>query len=150
MTPFGDRMRKLRAERGVTLKDMAEALGVSSAYLSALEHGKRGRPGWHLIQRILAYFNIIWDEADEVVRLCVPAGSKARLDCFWDPCDGFPKQLLVRYAFLGRLHQVVVDDEAPLRLPQRKHLVRGAASPRPRGRAGSSSDDDDNDGFRFS
>ena len=69
MTPFGDRMRKLRAERGITLKDMAEALGVSSAYLSALEHGKRGRPGWHLIQRILTYFNIIWDEADEVIRL---------------------------------------------------------------------------------
>ena len=69
MTPFGDRMRKLRAERGVTLKEMADAIGVSSAYLSALEHGKRGRPGWHLIQRILTFFNIIWDEAEEVVRL---------------------------------------------------------------------------------
>jgi transcriptional regulator with XRE-family HTH domain len=69
MTPFGERMRKLRAERGVTLKVMAEAIGVSPAYLSALEHGKRGRPGWHLIQRIIAYFNIIWDEAEEVVRL---------------------------------------------------------------------------------
>ncbi len=45
------------------------AIGVSRAYLSALEHGKRGRPGWHLIQRIIAYFNIIWDEAEEVVRL---------------------------------------------------------------------------------
>ena len=69
MTPFGERMRKLRAERGVTLKAMAMAVGVSPAYLSALEHGKRGRPGWHLIQRIIAYFNIIWDEAEEVVRL---------------------------------------------------------------------------------
>jgi len=69
MTPFGERMRKLRANRGVTLKAMAEAIGVSPAYLSALEHGKRGRPGWHLIQRIIAYFNIIWDEAEEVVRL---------------------------------------------------------------------------------
>ncbi len=69
MTPFGERMRKLRAERGVTLKAMAEAIGVSPAYLSALEHGKRGRPGWHLIQRIIAYFNIIWDEAEEVVRM---------------------------------------------------------------------------------
>ena len=28
-----------------------------------------GRPGWHLIQRILTFFNIIWDEAEEVVRL---------------------------------------------------------------------------------
>jgi transcriptional regulator with XRE-family HTH domain len=69
VTPFGERVRKLRAERGVTLKAMAEAVGVSPAYLSALEHGKRGRPGWHLIQRIIAYLNIIWDEAEEVVRL---------------------------------------------------------------------------------
>ena len=69
MTPFGERMRKLRAERGVTLKQMAGEIGVSSAYLSALEHGKRGRPGWHLLQRIIAYFNIIWDDAEDVVRL---------------------------------------------------------------------------------
>lgn len=69
MTPFGERMRRLRAARAITLKRMAADLGVSSAYLSALEHGKRGRPGWHLVQRILEYFNIIWDEADEVVRL---------------------------------------------------------------------------------
>ena len=69
MTPFGERMRELRQTKGVTLKDMAEAIGISSAYLSALEHGKRGRPGWPLIQRIIAYFNIIWDDAEAVVRL---------------------------------------------------------------------------------
>ena len=69
MTPFGERMRKLRTERQVTLKEMAGEIGVSSAYLSALEHGKRGRPGWHLLQRIISYFNIIWDEAEDVVRL---------------------------------------------------------------------------------
>lgn len=69
MTPFGERMRKLRTERGLTLKQMAEDIGVSSAYLSALEHGQRGRPGWHLVQRIITYFNIIWDEAEDVARL---------------------------------------------------------------------------------
>ncbi len=80
MTPFGDRMRKLRAERGITLKEMADGIGVSSAYLSALEHGKRGRPGWHLIQRILAYFNIIWDEAEEVVRLARISHPRITID----------------------------------------------------------------------
>ncbi len=80
MTPFGDRMRKLRAERGVTLKEMAEAIGVSSAYLSALEHGKRGRPGWHLIQRILSYFNIIWDDAEDVVRLARISHPRIAID----------------------------------------------------------------------
>jgi transcriptional regulator with XRE-family HTH domain len=80
MTPFGDRMRKLRAERGVTQKDMAESIGVSSAYLSALEHGKRGRPGWHLIQRILTYFNIIWDDAEDVVRLARISHPRIAID----------------------------------------------------------------------
>ena len=80
MTPFGDRMRKLRAERGITLKDMADGIGVSSAYLSALEHGKRGRPGWHLIQRILAFFNIIWDDAEEVVRLARISHPRIAID----------------------------------------------------------------------
>ena len=80
MTPFGDRMRKLRAERGITLKDMADGIGVSSAYLSALEHGKRGRPGWHLIQRILAFFNIIWDDAEEVVRLARISHPRITID----------------------------------------------------------------------
>ena len=80
MTPFGDRMRKLRAERGITLKEMADGLGVSSAYLSALEHGKRGRPGWHLIQRILTFFNIIWDDAEEVVRLARISHPRITID----------------------------------------------------------------------
>jgi transcriptional regulator with XRE-family HTH domain len=80
MTPFGQRMRQLRSERGVNLKDMAAALGVSPAYLSALEHGKRGRPGWHLIQRTLAYFNIIWDDAEEVVRLARISHPRITID----------------------------------------------------------------------
>lgn len=80
MTPFGDRMRKLRTERGVTLKEMADAVGVSSAYLSALEHGKRGRPGWHLIQRIISFFNIIWDDAEDVVRLARISHPRVTID----------------------------------------------------------------------
>jgi transcriptional regulator with XRE-family HTH domain len=79
MTPFGKRMRELRAERHVTLRQMADAVGVSAAYLSALEHGKRGRPGWSLIQRIITYFNIIWDDAEEVAQLArVPSADQHR------------------------------------------------------------------------
>ena len=69
MTPFGARMRALRRSRGITLKAMAAALGVSSAYLSALEHGRRGRPTWYLVQQIIVYFNVIWDESEEIIRL---------------------------------------------------------------------------------
>lgn len=69
MTPFGAKLRRMRKDRKITLKQMADALDVSSAYLSALEHGKRGKPTWFLIQRIIAYFNVIWDEAEELQRL---------------------------------------------------------------------------------
>jgi transcriptional regulator with XRE-family HTH domain len=69
VTPFGQKLRAMRADRGITLKAMAEALGVSAAYLSALEHGKRGAPTWYLVQRIITFFNVIWDEAEEIERL---------------------------------------------------------------------------------
>ncbi|MFN4353891.1 helix-turn-helix domain-containing protein [Parvibaculum sp.] len=69
MTPFGRRLRELRAARGVTMKEMAAALRVTPAYLSALEHGRRGRPSWRLVQAIIGYFNVIWDEAEELERL---------------------------------------------------------------------------------
>ena len=69
MTPFGAKLRRMRDKRNITLKEMADRLDISSAYLSALEHGKRGKPTWFLIQRIIAYFNVIWDEAEELQRL---------------------------------------------------------------------------------
>jgi len=69
MTPFGRKVRELRAARGVTMKEMAEALRVTPAYLSALEHGKRGRPSWRIVQEIIGFFNVIWDEAEELERL---------------------------------------------------------------------------------
>lgn len=69
MTPFGQKLRDLRAARGLALKDMAAALRITPAYLSALEHGRRGRPSWRLVQAIIGYFNVIWDEAEEIERL---------------------------------------------------------------------------------
>ncbi|HWJ88186.1 MAG TPA: helix-turn-helix transcriptional regulator [Pelagibacterium sp.] len=80
MTPLGAKLRKLRAERGISLKDMASALEVSSAYLSALEHGKRGKPTWFMVQRIIAYFNVIWDEAEEIQRLAEISDPKITID----------------------------------------------------------------------
>lgn len=80
MTPFGIRLRQLRAERGIRLKDMAEALGVSGAYLSALEHGRRGRPTHAMVVAICAQLNIIWDDADEVMRLAKLSHPRVTVD----------------------------------------------------------------------
>jgi len=80
VTPLGQKLRQLREERGLSLKDMAKALRVSSAYLSALEHGRRGKPTWILLQRIITYFNVIWDEAEELQRLAELSDPKVAID----------------------------------------------------------------------
>lgn len=80
MTPFGERLRQLRAERGISQKQMAEKIGVSAAYLSALEHGHRGLPSWVLLQRIIACLNIIWDDADELQRLALQSAPRVVID----------------------------------------------------------------------
>ena len=108
MTPFGARLRDLRQARGMTMKEMAAAIDVSPAYLSALEHGKRGRPSWDLLQRIIGHLNIIWDEAEELERLAGLSHPRVVVDT-----EGLgPKatELANRLArSIGRLDEATLD-----------------------------------------
>ncbi len=80
MTPFGARLRALRARQGVTLKHLAESLQVSAAYLSALEHGKRGAPSAGLVHQVNEFFGLIWDEADELSALARLSNPRVTVD----------------------------------------------------------------------
>lgn len=80
MTPFGRRVRELRAERNITQKQMAADLGVSAAYLSALEKGNRGAPSWQFVQKVITYFNIIWDDAEELQMLARTSHPRVVVD----------------------------------------------------------------------
>ncbi|MFB9953341.1 helix-turn-helix domain-containing protein [Rhizobium puerariae] len=99
MTPFGDAMRELRRRKGVTQRTLAEAIGVTPAYLSALEHGRRGRPTFELLQRIAGYFNVIWDEAEELFRIAEASHPRVVLDT-----TGLPASYT---AFANRLAQQI-------------------------------------------
>ena len=44
LTEFGRALRKLRLDESEILRDMAVKLGISTAYLSAIENGKRPIP----------------------------------------------------------------------------------------------------------
>lgn len=100
MTPFGEAMRELRRRKGVSQKQMAAAIGVSAAYLSALEHGKRGAPSFDFLQRVAGYFNVIWDEADELFRIADISDPKVVLDTSGLPPGhtAFANRLGGRYA----------------------------------------------------
>lgn len=80
MTPFGAKVRALRDAKGIPLKQMAADLNVSSAYLSALEHGNRGRPAPGLVMQIAGYLGCIWDEAEELKRLAELSHPRVTID----------------------------------------------------------------------
>jgi transcriptional regulator with XRE-family HTH domain len=80
MTPFGEKVRAMRTERGIAQKEMAAAIGVSPAYLSALEHGRRGVPNWAMVQKIIGFFNVIWDEAEALEDLARRSDPRVTVD----------------------------------------------------------------------
>lgn len=106
MTPFGARIRDLRRQRGITLQQMAADMHVSAAYLSALEHGKRGQPGPGLVLELCGYFGLIWDEAEALKSLADISRPKVTLDT-----SGLSPQAT---AFANRLGACIrhLDDEA--------------------------------------
>lgn len=80
MTPFGDKVRGLRDKRCLSLRRMAADLQLSPAYLSALEHGYRGRPSEALVVQICEYFNLIWDDFEEMQRLAALSHPRVAVD----------------------------------------------------------------------
>ena len=80
MTPFGQRMRELRAERGLTQQHQAEQLGVSKAYISALETGNRGKPSSPFVDQICVWLGLIWDDAEELKTLAAMSHPKPVID----------------------------------------------------------------------
>lgn len=117
MTPLGARLRALRSARAVTLAEMAAALGVSAAYLSALEHGKRGVPRAVFLEMINGYFNLGWDEAEELRRLAEVSDPRVVLDTggLSPKATEFANRLAARIADLddARLDTLLAELEDP-------------------------------------
>ena len=80
MTPFGLKMRVLREERGLTQQQQADYLGVSKAYISALETGSRGRPSGPFVDQICAWLGLIWDDAEALKALAAMSHPKPTID----------------------------------------------------------------------
>ena len=134
MTPFGMRMRELRLARGVSQKEMAAAIGVSAAYLSALEHGRRGRPPWPLVQKIIGYFNVIWDEADELEELAERSQPRVKIDTagLSPAATAFANRLGAAFGALCDADIAALDAELTERLARKR--LRAASAARPAGR----------------
>ena len=106
MTPLGIRLRELRKERGISLKEMAASLDVSPAYLSALEHGKRGQPTWLMIQKMINFFHLIWDDAEEIQKLAELSHPRVMIDT----ADLSPQATELANRLAQMIHRLDADD----------------------------------------
>ena len=70
MTKLGIALRKIRLDRQELLKDMADRLKVSSAFLSAVETGKK-RPPANFIDRICSAYELSEDESCSLQQICL-------------------------------------------------------------------------------
>lgn len=136
MTPFGARLRVLRADRGVTLKHLAEALQVSAAYLSALEHGKRGAPSAGLVHQVNEFFGLIWDDADDLSRLARLSNPRVTVNT----AGLTPEQTALANRLAQVIHRLSPDSVAALHAvldtatrQSRPHPRRAAPSLAPHG-----------------
>lgn len=66
MTKLGIALRKIRLDKQELLRDMAAKLNVSSAFLSAVETGKK-RPPANFIDRICDAYELNSEEKDELL-----------------------------------------------------------------------------------
>ena len=67
ITTFGKALRRIRLDNGELLKDMADKLGVTSSYLSAVEHGKKQVTN-KLLRKIIKAYELIEAEKDGLMR----------------------------------------------------------------------------------
>src|SRR4030095_13990425 len=94
-------------------------LKVSSAYLSALEHGHRGKPSPGLVQQVAAHFNLAWEQVDELKALAELSDPRVTIDTagLTPEATELANRLAARHRALGergadRAAAGVTEDEA--------------------------------------
>lgn len=79
LTNLGKFLRKIRIDRGEILKDMADNLGVSSAFLSAVENGKKKMPvSWY--DKLADVYSFSDEQAEELRQAVINSSDVIELN----------------------------------------------------------------------
>ena len=106
--PFGQRVRQLRRDKGLTLRDLAPKVGVGFTYLSKVENGRLefgDYPSEELIVRIAEALDA---DAEELLLLAekIPPAIRRRV---MERPDAFRRLARLDDRTLDRLLQQVAD-----------------------------------------
>lgn len=78
-TAFGKYLRKLRIEQEILLKDMAQKLDVSSAYLSSVELGKKSISD-AFVEKVCSSFNLNKQQSNDLQSAASVSQPSVKID----------------------------------------------------------------------
>jgi transcriptional regulator with XRE-family HTH domain len=108
LTPFGIACRKLRLDRGMRLLDLAKKMGVSSAFISAVDTGRKAIPDGYVV-RVSRAMDLTAPEIRVLSRAADRTRTEVRLD------NMAPAQREIVHAFARRLDDIPSDLLAALK-----------------------------------
>lgn len=79
MTSLGTALRKIRLERHELLREMAAKLNVSSAFLSAVETGKK-RPPANFVKKVCNTYDLSDRERDDLQQAAEMSLTEVKID----------------------------------------------------------------------
>ncbi len=94
-TEFGKYLRKLRIDHGEVMKEMADKLGITTAYLSAIELGKRA-PLNDLVSQIEQKYGLGQGESERLSSVMATSMREVKMDL--DEYSAMDKELAVFFA----------------------------------------------------
>ena len=78
LTSFGVELRKHRVDSGETLYEMAEAIGISPSFLSAVETGRKKAPD-ELVENVIKHLKLDMVDALRLREAAMETGPEIRI-----------------------------------------------------------------------
>jgi HTH-type transcriptional regulator, competence development regulator len=94
-TPFGKLVRKLRIEHDLTLKNMADEFGFSSAYLSALEMGDKNVTE-DTVNKVSEFFKLSIQDREKLSQAAIESNSAVKIPM--DNLSAFDRTFVASFA----------------------------------------------------
>lgn len=83
MSSLGEELKRLRAIKQVSLRDVEEEISISNAYLSQLERSEAKQPSPHWLYKLATYYNVPYESlmtlAGYIDEQKIAAGSRRPL-----------------------------------------------------------------------
>lgn len=94
-TKFGELLRIIHIKHHEVMGDMAEILGTSTPFLSAVENGKKNVPQ-NMVNKIVKHYNLSKEEEEELKKAAADSKTQIKIDL--KKSDEYQREAALKFA----------------------------------------------------